>query len=266
MGSVPVRFERNLGILTEAEQGHLTDRRVVVLGLGGLGGVIAEVLARAGVGELVLIDRDRFEESNLNRQVFAFADTLGRMKTEVTQEFLARINPALRMQLADTITEANVDRLLGGVDAVVLAADDLLPCLIAARFARAEGIPVVEGYALPYANVRVFLPDGPTFEECYGCTDLPEPLSDLSPERRAALTAEMILSLRGIDGVLGHYAPDVMDRVRERRIPSFAPLVWFSAVRMALETLKLLLGKGIPAAAPGFALYDPFLDRIPPQS
>lgn len=265
MPAVPVRFERNLGILTAAEQARLAGCRVVLLGLGGLGGVIAEVLARAGVSALVLIDHDCFEESNLNRQVFAFAETLGRPKTEVTREFLARINPDLRLQLADTITEANVAGLLDGADAVVLAADDLVPCLIAARRARALGIPVVEGYALPYANVRVFLPDGPTFEDCYRCTDLPDPLGALSAERRAALTAEMILSVRDIDGLLGHFTPDVMERVRARRIPSFAPMVWFCAVRMALETLKLLLGKGTPAAAPGFALYDPFLDRIPSQ-
>ena len=166
-------FERNIGVITAPQQETLRRSRVTVIGLGGLGGVIAEVLVRSGVGQLVLVDFDTFDRSNLNRQVFAFQDTVGRPKTEVTLEFLRRINPGLEAVLAATVDEDNGAALLAGSDAIVLAADDAVPCIIASRFARTAGIPVIEGWAIPFCNARVFTADTPTLEECYGFPPLP---------------------------------------------------------------------------------------------
>ena len=74
---------------------RLREAVVVVAGLGGVGAYAAEMVARAGVGRMVLIDSDRVGESNKNRQLLALDSTLGRLKTEVMAERLLDINPEL---------------------------------------------------------------------------------------------------------------------------------------------------------------------------
>lgn len=86
------RTERLLGADAVAK---LARAHVVVLGVGGVGAWAAEALARAGIGELTLVDFDRIAPSNLNRQVHALTSTIGRLKVEVMAERLAQINPAL---------------------------------------------------------------------------------------------------------------------------------------------------------------------------
>lgn len=86
------RTERLLGADAVAK---LARAHVVVLGVGGVGSWAAEALARAGIGELTLVDFDRIAPSNLNRQVHALTSTIGRPKVEVMAERLAQINPAL---------------------------------------------------------------------------------------------------------------------------------------------------------------------------
>lgn len=86
------RTERLLGADAVAK---LARAHVVVLGVGGVGSWTAEALARAGIGELTLVDFDRIAPSNLNRQVHALTSTIGRLKVEVMAERLAQINPAL---------------------------------------------------------------------------------------------------------------------------------------------------------------------------
>ena len=86
------RTERLLGADAVAK---LARAHVVMLGVGGVGSWAAEALARAGIGELTLVDFDRIAPSNLNRQVHALTSTIGRLKVEVMAERLAQINPAL---------------------------------------------------------------------------------------------------------------------------------------------------------------------------
>lgn len=86
------RTERLLGADAVAK---LARAHVVVLGVGGVGSWAAEALARAGIGELTLVDFDRIAPSNLNRQVHALTSTIGRFKVEVMAERLIQINPAL---------------------------------------------------------------------------------------------------------------------------------------------------------------------------
>ena len=70
---------------------------VLVVGLGGVGAYAAEMLCRAGVGEMTIVDADRVEETNLNRQLLALTTTIGRPKTEVMAERLLQINPEVKL-------------------------------------------------------------------------------------------------------------------------------------------------------------------------
>src|SRR5688500_7325840 len=94
-------YTRNLGIVTDAEQGALSRALVAIIGLGGIGGNVASILARTGVGRFRLCDFDTFEESNVNRQFGARSDTIGRSKVGVMREEIQRINPAAEIDAID---------------------------------------------------------------------------------------------------------------------------------------------------------------------
>ena len=91
----------------------LRDAVIVVAGLGGVGAYAAEMVARAGVGRMVLIDSDRVGESNKNRQLLALDSTLGRLKTEVMVERLLDINPELHIVKVRTISQRCLRMHLG---------------------------------------------------------------------------------------------------------------------------------------------------------
>jgi molybdopterin/thiamine biosynthesis adenylyltransferase len=87
---------RNIGFVSAAEQEKLRQSCVFVCGTGGMGGAALMGLARAGIGRLIVADIDTFEISNLNRQLFAFTDTVGRPKAEAAADAVRRINPGHR--------------------------------------------------------------------------------------------------------------------------------------------------------------------------
>ena len=90
---------RNLGFVTPEEQAKLQQARVFIPGAGGMGGAAFMLLVRAGVGHFAVADIDTFEVSNLNRQVFASLDTVGRPKVEVAAEAARRINPQIEIEV-----------------------------------------------------------------------------------------------------------------------------------------------------------------------
>lgn len=108
-GQIPQWQERTALLLGEETLLKLRDVVVVVAGLGGVGAYAAEMVARAGVGRMVLIDSDRVGESNKNRQLLALDSTLGRLKTEVMAERLLDINPEMYIvKVPEYLTEDNI--------------------------------------------------------------------------------------------------------------------------------------------------------------
>ncbi|MFW5629884.1 MAG: tRNA threonylcarbamoyladenosine dehydratase [Acetivibrio ethanolgignens] len=87
------QFERTALLLGEQAVEHLLECRVAVFGIGGVGGFAVEALARAGIGAIDLFDHDRVTLSNLNRQIIATRDTIGRRKVEIMKERILAINP-----------------------------------------------------------------------------------------------------------------------------------------------------------------------------
>ena len=94
----PLRYQRQRNLFTAQGQLRLLRTRVAVVGCGGLGGYIFEMLVRLGVGNLLVIDPDFFVESNLNRQLLATTATLGRYKAEVARERGKIINPVVTVE------------------------------------------------------------------------------------------------------------------------------------------------------------------------
>lgn len=105
----------------------LSDSRVAVFGVGGVGGFAIEALARSGVGTLDIIDNDQVCESNLNRQIIALHSTIGRNKTDVMKERIADINPDIRVNVhqcfylpenADSFDFTQYDYIIDAIDTV----------------------------------------------------------------------------------------------------------------------------------------------------
>ena len=91
-GLVPLRYQRNIGTLGIEGQGKLLKSTALVIGLGGLGGNVLEQLARTGVGTIIGVDFDVFDETNLNRQILSSHEAIGQSKVAVAEKRVAQIN------------------------------------------------------------------------------------------------------------------------------------------------------------------------------
>lgn len=132
-------------LLGTAALEHLARARVMVLGIGGVGGACVEALARGGVGRLVLVDDDVVSQSNLNRQAVAFTSTLGQPKVEVARDLVHAIRPdtqvttVRRRILPDDVAALLADR----PDYVIDAQDTVATKVALAQHCATHGIPLV---------------------------------------------------------------------------------------------------------------------------
>ena len=140
------RYARNIPALTEAECQLLRQKKVLVVGCGGLGGHILDQLARIGVGSIRAVDGDVFEETNLNRQLLSEVPLLGTAKAAAAADRILRVNPDVSVQAVEAfLTEENADALLDGCDVVLDALDNIQSRKILASACEQAGIPYVYG-------------------------------------------------------------------------------------------------------------------------
>ena len=140
------RYERNLPALTEGECRLLREKRVLVVGCGGLGGHIIDQLARIGIGGLKVVDGDVFDESNLNRQLLSRVPLLGISKAKAAAEHIAQVNPAVQVDaVPEFMTQDNVHELLSGCDVVIDALDNIPSRRILSAACEEANIPYVYG-------------------------------------------------------------------------------------------------------------------------
>lgn len=166
---LPARYQRNRSMLSITDQLQLFRSRIAVIGCGGLGGYIIEELARLGVGHIVAIDPDVFEEHNLNRQLLATTRTLGMPKVEAALARVTEINPAVRVTPVRTaFCTANAQELLQGVTVAVDALDSISYRLELAEACNESDIPMVHGAIGGwYGHVATQLPGDTTVQNIY---------------------------------------------------------------------------------------------------
>lgn len=122
---MPLRYKRNQSSISFEEQKVLLNSHVAIIGCGGLGGHVAENLARIGVGRLSLFDFDVFEEHNLNRQNFSCFTNIGKEKVTVVKEACENINPALHVEAFCKEFDAKKDfTLVQDADVIIDALDN----------------------------------------------------------------------------------------------------------------------------------------------
>ena len=236
---------RNIGFIDEREQQLLRQARVFVCGVGGMGGAAFMALVRAGVGKFVIADIDRFEVSNLNRQVFAFTDEVGHEKAEVAAEAARRINPTVEIEvLGETWTDE-----LAGIAArcpvIVNGMDDIAAGVHLYRTARDAAATVIDAYMSPLPSVIVVRPEDPRPEQRLGFPTLNKDWRDISEDdRRAAMLAEVehvMMNSSSRHHVELAIAGEVAAGRRSRM--SFAPMVISTGMLMAYEAIALILGR-----------------------
>lgn len=159
-GICPSRYERSIGTLTMAGQKRLLESSAAVIGCGGLGGLIIELLARSGVGRLTLVDSDVFIDNNLNRQVLCAEADIGRPKATVARERALALNGVIEVKaLYRKLNDSNAAEILSDASVVVDALDNNSSRKILLNQCREMGIPFVHSAIGGYwAQVGIFFP------------------------------------------------------------------------------------------------------------
>ena len=163
------RYIRNEQMLSHEENLRLRTFRVAVVGCGGLGGHIIEMLARMGIGHITAIDGDVFEPHNLNRQLFSLPSNLGMPKAQEAKKRIALVNPDVKVvAVQQMLDEANAEELLQGHDIVCDALDNVTTRKIVARAAARLNMPMVfAAIAGWYAQIGTIMPGNDLLDKIY---------------------------------------------------------------------------------------------------
>ncbi|MBO5365423.1 MAG: HesA/MoeB/ThiF family protein [Peptococcaceae bacterium] len=163
------RYARNIPALSETECACLLSKKIAVIGCGGLGGHLVELMARIGVKELVVVDGDSFDISNLNRQLLSETDTIGKSKAYTAADRIRRINPDIQVSVYQTmLTAENADSLISGCDAVLDGLDNISSRKILKQACSKAGIPYIFGAISGWvAQAAISMPDDNLIELIY---------------------------------------------------------------------------------------------------
>lgn len=224
---------RQMSIVTRSEQERFKDAKITVIGCGGIGGETIEMLARMGIGELVLVDKDAFDLSNLNRQTLALITDLGLDKSAVAKEKVRLINPYVKVTtFNEHVDQSNIDKIIGDSDIVIDALDNVLTRVIVSRTAKEKGIPYIHGAIHgTLGQVTVFLPNSDkTYEEMFNLPSIGKELNDETIEALKNVTS-------GVPPVIGP-TPNLIGCLE------------------AFEAYKVITGVGKVIVAPKILTFD----------
>lgn len=166
--TIPEQFIENLGIMSEETYNKIINCKIMIVGLGGLGGYLANHLVRLGVNHLTLVDYDQYTLSNLNRQLFSSLETVGKYKAVIIKEQMHKINPQCMIEVALTdikdISIANKK-----YDYIIDAVDNLDTKKYIVNLGKKLNIPILHGACAGwYGQVGWILPNCNLIEEIYG--------------------------------------------------------------------------------------------------
>lgn len=201
------RYERNMNMLSKEENKRLRSFKVCVVGCGGLGGYVIEMLGRLGIGHITAVDKDAFEESNLNRQILSNVNNLGQYKALEAKRRMETVNPDVVVDsIIAEFNDKNAEEILKGHNLVIDALDNIQSRLMLQDICEKLNIPLIHGaIAGWYGQVTTILPGDRTLNYIY--------------KNKVQ---------RGIERDLGN--------------PSFTPAL-VASIQVS-EALKVLLGRG----------------------
>jgi molybdopterin/thiamine biosynthesis adenylyltransferase len=254
---------RNIGFISEHEQEALRVAKVLVIGVGGMGGAAIQSLARTGVGAFAIADVDTFEISNLNRQVFADLDSVNEEKAEVTAARLRRINPNIEIEVFGREWPQALDELLQRYPVVINGMDDIAAGINLYRRARKYGATVIDAYTSSLPSVTVVRPNDPRPEERLSYPSLRRDVNTLDDDTKKGCFVREMEHVLVHSSTIGHIDMAVaLELVAGRRKRmSFAPMVITTGNLMAFEVVKVLLGRQPTTDYRGY-FFNPWKMRV----
>ena len=243
--------KKNIGVYTEEEQARLRDSRIIIFGLGGVGGMESILCARSGIGHISGVDPDIFELSNTNRQMMAMSSTMNEYKSVATENHLKDINPFLSTNFHNIrVTEENVYELIKGHDLVLEALDDMPSRIVVHRAARALGVPSISMSGSPPHRgfVSSFFPEGISYEDALNIPTQGKSISDPVvtqfvhdiKKKRAQYSVSKGAPQSWADDFCGGRAGWIITPIRASLIASFS----------CHEAIQILIGQQPLAPAP----------------
>ena len=223
---------RQMPIVDEREQEKFKSSRIAVIGCGGIGGQTIEMLARMGVGELVLVDEDSFDWTNLNRQTLATTEEIGLVKSEIAKQKIEKINPYVKVtSFNEHVDESNIDKILNDTDIVIDALDNIITRVIVSRKARDNMIPYIHGAIHgTLGQITVFLSNTKSYEEMFNL-----------PSEGKELNDEVIEDLMNLTSGVP---------------PAIGPTPNLIGCLEAMEAYKIITGIGKVTVAPKILTFD----------
>jgi tRNA threonylcarbamoyladenosine dehydratase len=237
---VDAMLDRTKSFFSGAELENVRNATVAIVGVGASGSMVAELLARWGISRFRLLDMDKYELSNINRQIFATSKTLGRWKAEVAAERIGEINPFadIECSINEKLTLENADSFIKGATIVINASDTKSGLFLIHNFAHRYRIPVIEGHGWNMTGIklRVFdyrKPSQKKYDEPFRLGVLNRFLAPLFDSSRKDFS---------------HVTQEDVDRLdsggNETGGGSLGTTTTLVGCAIAAETIKLLTGKG----------------------
>ncbi len=258
------QISRNIGLISHKEQKKLKSTPIAVLGLGGLGGSVVEQLVRAGCENIVICDNDKFDRSNLNRQLCSVSD-IGKYKVKVIEKLILGINPNINLISFKDVSQININDKLKNVSVVALTLDDPYACIKVTRFCKQNKIDVIESYGIPYLWVWWFTNKNIDYETCYKLNTNEISIEELekNPNFRKNFYQSLLSILLKFPEIRSIYnrQKGVFREMLEGKRPlvSLAPIVRISASYITFEIIYSgILGIKEKILAPKIVGYDYF--------
>jgi molybdopterin/thiamine biosynthesis adenylyltransferase len=224
------RYNRQMLISDLGSEGQrkLKASKVVVAGIGGLGCLSSLYLAAAGVGKIILVDKGKFELSDLNRQVLCWQRDIGRFKAKVAKEKLEALNPEIQVEaLVAEITKDSAYDVIGGVDVVVDGLDNWRTRFVLNDYCVMQGIPFVHaGVSALHGQMITIVPgEGP----CLRCVFPKEP-PEVEKIPVLGATPALLAALQVID---------VIKLITGLGKPLVGRMLFFNGKEMEFETVEM---------------------------
>ncbi len=223
---------RQLPLVDKREQEKFRKAKIAVIGCGGIGGQTIEMLARMGIGELVLVDEDSFDWTNLNRQTLATTEEIGMAKSEIAKHKIEKINPYVKVtNFNEHVDASNIGKILKDADIVIDALDNITTRVIVSRKARDNMIPYIHGAIHgTLGQITVFLSNTKSYEEMFNLPSEGKELNDKVIEDLMNLTS-------GVP-------------------PAIGPTPNLIGCLEAMEAYKIITGIGKVTVAPKILTFD----------
>jgi len=194
---IPEHYQRNIGTIGLEGQSDLLSSHVAVIGAGGLGGAVFEILARFGVGQITIADFDKFEESNLNRQLLSSTQNLKTKKVNAAIKRIKLINPAVEVKTySQRITKDNAHKIIEGADIVADCLGGLPDRFIIEEAAKKLKIPMVHAALSGFkGQLTTIFPEDEGLELIYGP---PEGLPKWGEEATSGTPPSMVVHMASL--------------------------------------------------------------------